>query len=147
MPLLIFIKYFIIKNMKKFTKIITLIICTYLFTYCNNEDSISNVNDSSSQNHTSEYYIKYTAARPGYSVSNACVKIKNEYEQIIDIVTDKTHFKGINQTIGPVKKGFTATINVTPSMNLEISCSKDNGPFVEKVRATSAYGISYTIDY
>ena len=133
--------------MKYLKRLLIFAISITFFSYCNNYDSTTNYDDSTSQMPSSEYYIRYAASRRGYKVANAKVLIKNEKGQTIDIVTNKTHFKSISQTIGPVKIGFTATLSVDPSMDLTISCSKDNAPFVEKARATDDRGISYTIDY
>ena len=79
--------------MKRFYYVLLLLLC---LSSCGKDDSISNNNSgnnssngNSSQTPTSEYYIKYTASRRGYPISNASVKITDEKGQTIDIVTDK----------------------------------------------------------
>ena len=51
-----------------------------------------------------------------------------------------------NQTYGPVKKGFRASVSVESSLvTVEIYVSKNNGPFA--LKASKSGDNSYTIDF
>ena len=51
-----------------------------------------------------------------------------------------------NQTYGPVKKGFRASVSVGSSLvTVEIYVSKNNGPFA--LKASKSGDNSYTIDF
>ena len=63
-------------------------------------------------------------------------------------------YKSWNQTYGPVKKGFNASVSVTSSLvTVEIYVAKNDGPFALKASksggnsSTSNISQSYTIDY
>ena len=63
-------------------------------------------------------------------------------------------YKSWNQTYGPLKKGFTASVSVKSSLvTVEIYVAKNDGPFALKASksgdnsSTSNISQSYTIDY
>jgi len=98
-----------------------------------------------------EYYVKYVLKGNGTYI----------YFSDFSVYTDQGNvsFSGYqyhswNQTYGPVKKGFRASVSVGSSVTAEIYVSKNNGPFA--LKASKSGGISsltpnisqsYTIDF
>ena len=93
---------------------------------------------------TDEYYVKYS------------IKSKDSYEHFSDIYyndedgvknAEKGHnVKGWTVTIGPVKKGFMASVRNEKGTGINhIEVSKNNGPFAEKANGKNS--ASYTINY
>ena len=97
-----------------------------------------------------EYYVKYVLKGNGTYI----------YFSDFSVYTDQGNvsFSGYqyhswNQTYGPVKKGFRASVSVGSSVTAEIYVSKNNGPFALKASksggnsSTSNISQSYTIDF
>jgi hypothetical protein len=107
---------------------------------------------------TSEYYVKYevnsTTIYTGGKL-NLSVTEENNKQRAITINTRSPY----EVTIGPVKKGFNATLSVSkegsPGNQLklytQISVSKDGGPFALKAingsdSPRNAAQVGYTVD-
>ncbi len=117
---------------------------------------ISSCEDDNNVN-SDEYYIKYDVTSStiyvGYQLD---FTIKNENNEYVTVRTG-----GSPETIiGPVKKGFTATLEVNAvgetydqlKLNAKIHVSKNDSPFALKASDESdSYrdfvALSYTIDY
>jgi hypothetical protein len=103
-----------------------------------------------------EYYIKYeTYGTTRYVGHNLDISISMENSEITTFTTDP---QGSWETvIGPVKKGFTASISVETShtdltLEASISVNKNDSPFALKASGESddlsePLEIEYTIDY
>ena len=103
-----------------------------------------------------EYYIKYeTYGTTRYAGHNLDISISTENSEI---TTFTTASQGSWETvIGPVKKGFTASISVETShtdltLEASISVNKNDSPFALKASGESddlsePLEIEYTIDY
>lgn len=104
-----------------------------------------------------EYYIKYAAGVQSNSIWVPIdIEIRNENDQITPYSDTDTW----NITLGPVKKGFTASISVELNkdflgdaiLTANIQVSKNDGPFAVKASGESAnendpVQIEYTIDF
>ena len=100
----------------------------------------NNTNNNQSVENKDEYYVKYTAWKDkGQVVSNPYMTITIE-----DGSTLKINSSGgqVTKTIGPVKRGFTASISSNFPYK-KIECCKNNGPFIVKLDKAG----SYTIDF
>jgi hypothetical protein len=111
------------------------------------------------KNVVDEYYVKYEVNSSSiYLGGKLNVAIRMETNNITNILVDtRTPWEAI---VGPVKKGFNATLDVIkegePDSHLKlyakISVSKNSSPFALKVNDGSdtprnSVQISYTIDY
>lgn len=113
----------------------------------------------SKENNADEYYVKYEVESSTiYYGGKLNVSLNTEDNSTFDIIIDQK----INweMTIGPVKKGFVASLSVSaPSetydkltIGTKISVSKNNGPFAVKLNDSSTaprdmVESSYTIDF
>jgi hypothetical protein len=94
---------------------------------------------------TDEYYVKY--AIKGNGTYN--------YFNKFSVNTDKgnvsfggNQYRSWNQTYGPVRKGFRASVTSDGLVTIEIFISKNNGPFALKAsKSGSQSSVSYTIDF
>ena len=105
---------------------------------------------------TDEYYVKYeTYGTTPYVGHNLDISISMENSEITTFTTAP---QGSWETvIGPVKKGFTASISVETShtdltLEASISVNKNDSPFALKASGESddlsePLQIEYTIDY
>jgi hypothetical protein len=89
-----------------------------------------------------EYYVKYVLKGNGTYI----------YFNAFSVNTDRGNvsfsgyqFHSWNQTYGPVKKGFRASVSVDSSVTVEIYVSKNNAPFA--LKASKSGSNSYTIDF
>ena len=111
------------------------------------------------KNDVDEYYVKYEVNSSSiYLGGKLNVAIRTETNNNMNILVDtRTPWEAI---VGPVKKGFNATLDVIkegePDSHLtlyaKISVSKNSSPFALKVNDGSdtprnSVQISYTIDY
>ena len=124
------------------------------FIYACNKD---NDNDDI-QEDTSEYYVKYNVKSSSMYIGVINVNYTVESNQEKTIQTERS---GTWETvIGPVKKGFKASLNASDArtdlhhlkLNIKISVSKDGSQFADKavnssVNDRSSASANYTIDY
>lgn len=122
--------------MKKILKIILLLLSVSLFMISCEERNTPNNSD--------EYYVKYsiTTTRQYHYFRGVT------YADINGMITTKekeSPSRVWNITIGPVKKGFRASIQYNEGGTCQIEVSKNNGPFVLKAEGKNS--ASYTIDF
>ena len=115
--------------------------------------------ENTGQNATDEYYVKYevnsTSIYTGGKL-NATINTENNKEVTIGI-NARTQWETV---IGPVKKGFNASLNVNSlsehyghlRLYTQISVSKNGSPFaLKKIDGSdtprTSVQINYTIDY
>lgn len=108
-------------------------------------------NKSTSPTEEVDYYVKYSISDG--SSGKVTYKIENGAATTVDGVS----FTGFERTIGPVKKGFEASITVTPAINPtsyykptangRIEIKKGDAPFVVKKEGVINYGLTYKIDF
>lgn len=128
-------------NMKYIKFLICLLLVTTVLVSC--EEQNWNLNKSSVQEDTSEYYVKYSIVSPGL------YRFSDIYFADVSgtVCTSKDISIGSwTITIGPVKKGFFASVrNEKGTGNNTIEVSKNNSPFAVKASGTNK--ASYKIDY
>ena len=102
-----------------------------------------------------EYYIKYAVAVQTIYMGVALdIVMTNEYNETTPISTTGSW----NMTIGPVEKGFNASLSAATEREIsstilitKIYVSKNDGPFAEKASGESDTSepvqIDYTIDF
>lgn len=93
-----------------------------------------------------DYYVKYSISDG--SSGKVTYKIENGATTTVD---------GVSLTVGPVKKGFEASITITPAINPtsyykptangRIEIKKGDTPFVVKKEGVVNYGLTYKIDF
>lgn len=104
----------------------------------------TNTNNNESVETKDEYYIKYTASMDGgHMMSYPTITITIE-DGSTQKVTNSSALRSLTRTIGPVQKGFTASISSNFEYN-QIECCKNTGPFV--IKAEKRGSCSYTIDF
>lgn len=131
-------------NINKFLAILTITFTLFFaLSSCEKHETTPVTND--------DYFVKYAIAGNGTYI----------YFSNFSVNTDRGNksfsgyqYHGWNQTYGPVKKGFRASVSVTSSyVTVEIYVSKNNGPFALKASKsgngspTSNTSESYTIDF
>ena len=129
--------------MKKILSVLLISLLTFTFTSCEGFNTPNN-GGSTSQNSQDEYYVKYSIDVTGpyqhfWKISYADVdgtKTSNDGNSV----------KHWTVTIGPVKKGFHASVRnaMGTGMN-KIEVSKNNGPFV--LKASGEDRASYIIAF
>ena len=118
-------------------KKILIILSIIFLCACEKCDYISTENPTPESK--DEYYIRYTCRTGGNAYSTVTMRYIEANGQWVTKTGKYT--TGVTQTIGPVKKGFTAKMSSDVKTNT-IECCKNNGPFMLK----SENG-SYTIDF
>lgn len=110
--------------------------------------------DKESGKEIADYYVRYeyslTSSSPmgGVQYSNKTITINTD-SGVIDVTT---YVNAYTETIGPVKKGFNASISVQyngssgGTTNLKIYVARGSEPFALKA-STNSTTASYTIDY
>ena len=98
-----------------------------------------------------EYYVKYVIKGNGTYIYFSDFSVNTDQG---NVSFSGYQYKSWNQTYGPVKKGFRASVSVESSLvTVEIYVSKNNGPFALKASksggnsSTSNISQSYTIDF
>lgn len=122
--------------MKKILKIILLLLSVSLFMISCEERNTPNNSD--------EYYVKYsiTTTRQLHYFRGVT------YADINGMITTEekdSPSRVWTITIGPVKKGFRASIQYNEGGTCQIEVSKNNGPFALKAEGKNS--ASYTIDF
>ena len=122
--------------MKKILKIILLLLSVSLFMISCEEKNTPNNSD--------EYYVKYSIITTRQLHYFRGVT----YADINGMITTKekdSPSRVWTITIGPVKKGFRASIQYNEGGTCQIEVSKNNGPFALKAEGKNS--ASYTIDF
>ena len=129
--------------MKKILTVLLMLLLTFTLTGCEEVNQPIN-GGSTQQNSKDEYYVKYSIDVTGpyqhfWKISYADVdgmKTSNEGNSV----------KHWTVTIGPVKKGFRASVKnaMGTGMN-KIEVSKNNGPFT--LKASGEDSATYTIAF
>ncbi|AZI67587.1 hypothetical protein EIB71_07890 [Kaistella daneshvariae] len=141
------------RQLRKCGKKLSIILCflsiSLLLFNCREEEKIV----------TDEYYIKYSAnSSTIYSEGRLSVNYLNEKNEMV--TTEIPTKKVWEVTVGPVKKGYSATLTVSQltenygrlKINAQIFASKNNGPFAIKKDDTSNIertnvSLNYFIDF
>lgn len=110
---------------------------------CEKEVPNSNVDNNTTNNITDEYYVKYVVTSSSiYSVSRTA-QINSENNSRSSYTFNNSPWE---VTIGPVKKGFNASLSANFNtsqvlaktyINVEIQVSKNNAPFALKASNNS----------
>ncbi len=129
--------------MKKILSVLLISLLTFTFTSCEGFNTPNN-GGSTSQNSQDEYYVKYsiTTTRQYHYFRGVT------YADINGMITTKekdSPSRVWTITVGPVKKGFRASIQYNEGGTCQIEVSKNNGPFVLKAEGKNS--ASYTIDF
>ena len=104
----------------------------------------TNTNNNQSVENKDEYYVKYTGSMSGgHMMSSPTITITIE-DGSTQKFTSSSARQSLSRTIGPVRKGFTASISSNFEYN-KIECCKNTGPFV--IKAEKRGSCSYTIDF
>ena len=129
--------------MKKILSVLLISLLTFTFTSCEGFNTPNN-GGSTSQNSQDEYYVKYsiTTTRQYHYFRGVT------YADINGMITTKekdSPSRVWTITVGPVKKGFRASIQYNEGGTCQIEVSKNNGPFALKAEGKNS--ASYTIDF
>ena len=89
-----------------------------------------------------EYYVKYVIKGNGTYIYFSDFSVNTDQG---NVSFSGYQYHSWNQTYGPVKKGFRASVSVGSSVTAEIYVSKNNGPFA--LKASKSGDNSYTIDF
>jgi len=90
-----------------------------------------------------EYYVKYVIKGNGTYIYFSDFSVNTGQG---NVSFSGYQYHSWNQTYGPVKKGFRASVSVGSSLvTVEIYVSKNNGPFA--LKASKSGDNSYTIDF
>ena len=98
-----------------------------------------------------EYYVKYVIKGNGTYIYFSDFSVNTDQG---NVSFSGYQYHSWNQTYGPVRKGFRASVSVGSSVTVEIYVSKNNGPFALKASKsggnsslTPNISQSYTIDF
>lgn len=125
--------------MKKIVTVILLSVLAFSLTGCEGFNQPSN----GGSNQQDEYYVKYSITTRQYQIFSDIT--------YADISGEKVANKGYSSrawgiTIGPVKKGFRASVRYGWGGGIcHIEVSKNGGPFAMKAEADKS--VSYTINF
>ncbi len=133
--------------MKKiYLRIITIAFLSILFS-CNKEEKEEKEELIPSTTNEDVYYVKYEiSGRLYFYIDGVSYKTENGFQS-----QSFSAARSFEETCGPVKKGFSAQIQITqrrgePSSGAtKIYVSKNNGPFA--IKATGKESASYTINF
>ena len=110
--------------------------------------------EKDSEKEVYEYYVRYeyslTSSSPmgGVQYNNKIISINTDS----GVINVTTYANSYTETIGPVKKGFDASITVKydgssgGTTNLKIYVARGSEPFALKATSTNTVSASYTID-
>lgn len=134
---------------KYILRIILLTTFSIAFESCGEEDKIVRFPDREEEREeVVEYYIKYVANSVNryYSITGVTVAT-DRGTQSFNYSTNAQ--KTWEQTYGPVKKGFRASITVEGAKinNVEIYCCRGSEPFALKASKNGSGSLQYTINY
>ena len=134
---------------KSILRVILFTVFSISFGSCGEDEEIFRLPDKEEvKEEVAEYYVKYVA------------NSQNRYFSItgVTVATDKgtqsynyssSARKTWEQTYGPVKKGFRASITVNGDKigNVEIYCCRGGEPFALKASRSGSGSLQYTINY
>ena len=131
-------------NMNKFLKITKVFLAILIaLSSCKKDETNTTTND--------DYFVKYAIKGNGTYILFSDFSVNTDHG---NVSFSGYQYKSWNQTYGPVKKGFSASVSVKSSLvTVEIYVSKNNGPFALKASksggnsSTSNISQSYTIDF
>ena len=110
---------------------------------CKKDETNTTTND--------DYFVKYVIKGNGTYIYFSDFSVNTDQG---NVSFSGYQYKSWNQTYGPVKNGFRASVSVKSSLvTVEIYVSKNNGPFALKASksggnsSTSNISQSYTIDF
>jgi len=123
--------------MNKFLKITTVFLAIFFtLSSCEKDEPETTTND--------DYFIKYVIKGNGTYIYFSNFSVNTDHG---NASFSGYQYHSWNQTYGPVKKGFRASVSIQSSyVTTEIYVSKNNGPFALKA-SKSGGGSSYTIDF
>ena len=123
--------------MNKFLKITTVFLAIFFtLSSCEKDETETTTND--------DYFIKYVIKGNGTYIYFSDFSVNTDHG---NASFSGYQYHSWNQTYGPVKKGFRASVSVQSSyVTTEIYVSKNNGPFALKASKSDG-GSSYTIDF
>ena len=130
--------------MNKYLKITIFSLSLFMaLASCKKEENKTTTND--------EYYVKYIIKGNGTYIYFSNFSVNSDQG---NVSFSGYQYRSWNQTYGPVKKGFRASVSVKSSyVTVEIYASKNNGAFALKASksgdnsSTSNTSQSYTIDF
>ena len=130
--------------MNKFLKITTVFLTIFIaLSSCKKDETNTATND--------DYFVKYVIKGNGTYIYFSDFSVNTDQG---NVSFSGYQYKSWNQTYGPVKKRFTASVSAKSSfVTVEIYVSKNNGPFALKASksggnsSTSNISQSYTIDF
>ena len=95
-----------------------------------------------------EYYVKYVAKSLNRYISITGVTVATDNGTQTFNYSSNAKYSW-EQTYGPVKKGFRASITVTGNKigNIEIYCCRGSEPFALKASRSGSGSLQYTINY
>ena len=122
--------------MNKFLKITTVFLAIFFtLSSCEKDETETTTND--------DYFIKYVIKGNGTYIYFSDFSVNTDHG---NASFSGYQYHSWNQTYGPVKKGFRASVSVQSSyVTTEIYVSKNNGPFA--LKASKSGDNSYTIDF
>jgi hypothetical protein len=121
--------------MNKFLKITTASLAIFVaILSCKKDETNTTTNDY--------YYVKYVIKGNGPYSYFSDFSVKTDQG---NVSFSGYQYQSWNQTYGPVKKGFTASVSIKTLVTVEIYVSKNNGPFA--LKASKSGDNSYTIDF
>ena len=135
--------------MNTVSKITTAILVILIsLSSCNKDETNTTTNTTTND----DYFVKYVIKGNGTYIYFSDFSVNTDQG---NVSFSGYQYHSWNQTYGPVKKGFRASVSVGSSLvTVEIYVSKNNGPFA--LKASKSGGISslapnisqsYTIDF
>ena len=123
--------------MNAVSKITTAILVILIaLSSCKKDETNTTTND--------DYFVKYVIKGNGTYIYFSDFSVNTDQG---NVSFSGYQYHSWNQTYGPVKKGFRASVSVQSSyVTTEIYVSKNNGPFALKASKSDG-GSSYTIDF
>lgn len=111
-----------------------IVLCVFA---CSDEDMAENTDTEET---TDRYYVKYCCS--GGSVQE--IRVATPEGEVT--YSNNGYHITLNQTFGPVSKGFKCSITASPyPVNVEIYVCRGEEPFV--IKATGSKSASYVIDF
>ena len=127
--------------MNKFLKITMVFLAIFIaLSSCKKDETNTTTNDD----YNDDYFVKYVIIGNGTYIYFSDFSVNTGQG---NVSFSGYQYHSWNQTYGPVKKGFRASVSIQSSyVTTEIYVSKNNGPFALKA-SKSGGGSSYTIDF
>lgn len=120
------------------------------FGSCSEEEQFVRLPDKEEEEkeEVAEYYVKYVAKSLNRYISITGVTVATDNGTQTFNYSSNAKYSW-EQTYGPVKKGFRASITVTGNKigNIEIYCCRGSEPFALKASRSGSGSLQYTINY